>query len=57
MNMEKFVAKVSDLQDGEMKEVKVGELGVLPICADGKFCAVGSECTHFGGPLAEGTLI
>lgn len=56
MGMEKIVAKVSDLQDGEMKEVLVGELGVLLVRLDGKFYAVGSACTHFGGPLAEGML-
>jgi len=56
MKAEKVVAKVSDLQDGEMKEVKVGELGVLLVRSDGKFYAVGSKCTHFGGPLEEGTL-
>lgn len=56
MNTEKVVAKVNDLKDGEMKEVKVGELWILLIQTDGKFYAIGSECTHFGGPLAEGTL-
>jgi len=56
MSVEKVVAKVSDLKDGEMKEVEVGGLGVLLVRADGKFYAVGSHCTHFGGPLAEGTL-
>jgi len=56
MSIEKAVAKISDLQDGEMKEVLVGELGVLLVRADGKFYAVGAACTHFGGPLAEGAL-
>jgi len=56
MKIEKIVAKVSDLKDGEMKEVKIGELGILLVHTDGKFYAVGSECTHFGAPLAEGTL-
>ena len=56
MKIEKVVAKVNDLKDGEMKEIKIGELGILLVHTDGKFYAVGSECTHFGGPLAEGTL-
>jgi len=56
MELERVVAKVNDLNDGEMKEAKVDELGVLLVRVDGKFYAVGSECTHFGGPLAEGTL-
>ena len=56
MKIEKVVAKVNDLKDGEMKEVKIGELGILLVHTDGKFYAVGSVCTHFGGPMAEGTL-
>jgi NADPH-dependent 2,4-dienoyl-CoA reductase/sulfur reductase-like enzyme/nitrite reductase/ring-hydroxylating ferredoxin subunit len=56
MSIEKVVAKTGDLKDGEMKEVEVEGLGVLLVRADGKFYAIGSECTHFGGPLEEGTL-
>ncbi len=54
--MEAIVARVGDLRDGEMKEVEVGENKVLLIRLKGKFHAVGSVCTHYGGPLAEGVL-
>lgn len=54
--MEAIVARVSDLRDGEMKEVQVGETKVLLTRLRGKFYAVGSVCTHYGGPLAEGVL-
>jgi len=56
MNTEKIVAKVNDLQDGEMKEVEVGEISVLLVRVDGEFHAIGSKCTHFGAPLEEGVL-
>lgn len=54
--MEAIVARVADLQDGEMKEVQVGETKVLLTRLKGKFHTVGSVCTHYGGPLAEGVL-
>ena len=54
--MEAKVAQVQDLQDGEMREVVVGETKVLLVRLQGKFYAIGGECTHYGGPLAEGAL-
>jgi apoptosis-inducing factor 3 len=54
--MEAIVARVGDWRDGEMKEVQVGETKVLLTRLQGKFHAVGSVCTHYGGPLAEGVL-
>ena len=56
MKIEKTVAKVSDLKDGEMKEVEVGEVAVLLVRVDGTFHAIGAKCTHFGGALEKGTL-
>lgn len=56
MKIEKTVAKVNDLKDGEMKEVEVGEVGILLICQDGNFYAIGSECTHHNVPLERGSL-
>ncbi len=55
MAVEAVVAKVQELQDGDMKEVKVGETTVLLTRIQGKFHAVGGICTHYGGNLAEGT--
>jgi NADPH-dependent 2,4-dienoyl-CoA reductase/sulfur reductase-like enzyme/nitrite reductase/ring-hydroxylating ferredoxin subunit len=56
MAIEAVVAKVSDLRDGDMKEVVVGETKVLLTRIKGKFHAVGAICTHYGGQLAEGIL-
>lgn len=54
--MEAKVARIHDLQDGEMREVVVGKTKVLLVRLKGKFFAIGGECTHYGGPLAEGVL-
>src|SRR5665811_76254 len=54
--MEAKVAQIHDLQDGEMREVVVGKTKVLLVRLKGKFYAIGGECTHYGGPLAEGAL-
>jgi NADPH-dependent 2,4-dienoyl-CoA reductase/sulfur reductase-like enzyme/nitrite reductase/ring-hydroxylating ferredoxin subunit len=54
--MEAKVAKVQDIQDGDMREVAVGETKVLLTRLKGRFYAIGAECTHYGGPLAEGAL-
>jgi len=55
MPTEAVVAKVHELKDGDMKEVKVGETTVLLARIEGKFHAVSGICTHYGGNLAEGT--
>jgi NADPH-dependent 2,4-dienoyl-CoA reductase/sulfur reductase-like enzyme/nitrite reductase/ring-hydroxylating ferredoxin subunit len=56
MPKESIVFKVHDLQDGDMREVVVGETKVLVVRLKGQFYAMGAECTHYGGPLAEGAL-
>ena len=56
MPREKIIAKVSDLQDGDMKEVEVAGIKILLTRLDGRFYAIGGECSHYGGPLAEGVL-
>ena len=53
---EVHVANTSDLRDGEMKEVSVGETRILLARVDGRFHAVTATCPHYGGPLAEGVL-
>ncbi|HXR99961.1 MAG TPA: FAD-dependent oxidoreductase [Pyrinomonadaceae bacterium] len=53
---EVHVANRSDLRDGEMKEVSVGETRILLARVDDKFHAVSATCPHYGGPLAEGVL-
>lgn len=54
--LEAIVANVNDLQDGQMQQVSVGETEVLLTRLDGKFYAVGAQCTHYQAPLAEGVL-
>jgi NADPH-dependent 2,4-dienoyl-CoA reductase/sulfur reductase-like enzyme/nitrite reductase/ring-hydroxylating ferredoxin subunit len=56
MSREFMVAKVDDLKDGEMKEVEIAGLKILLTRLAGRFFAIGGECSHFGGPLAEGVL-
>jgi NADPH-dependent 2,4-dienoyl-CoA reductase/sulfur reductase-like enzyme/nitrite reductase/ring-hydroxylating ferredoxin subunit len=53
---EVHVANTSDLRDGEMKEVSVGETRILLARVEDKFHAVSATCPHYGGPLAEGVL-
>lgn len=50
------VANTSDLRDGEMKEVSIGETRVLLARAGDRFHAVSASCPHYGAPLAEGVL-
>jgi NADPH-dependent 2,4-dienoyl-CoA reductase/sulfur reductase-like enzyme/nitrite reductase/ring-hydroxylating ferredoxin subunit len=53
---EAVVATINDLQDGEMKQVSVGETKVLLVRVAGEFHAVGASCSHYGAPLARGVL-
>lgn len=55
-NNEKVIAQTSDLKDGEMKEISVGDNKILLSRIDGKFYATGASCTHYGAPLATGVL-
>ncbi|MEH2153072.1 FAD-dependent oxidoreductase [Nostoc sp.] len=54
--IEAIVANVNDLNDGEMRQVSVGEINILLSRIDGKFYAVSAHCTHDGAPLADGVL-
>ena len=53
---EAHVASVHDLADGEMMTATVGDTEVLVSRVDGRFYACGARCTHYGAPLADGTL-
>lgn len=55
--MNDAVCNLSEISDGEMKEVKVGETPVLLARVDGKCYALAAHCTHYGAPLAEGALV
>lgn len=50
------VANTSDLRDGEMKEVSIGETRILLARVNDGFHAVSATCPHYGAPLAEGIL-
>ena len=50
------VAKVNDLQDGQMQQIAVGDSQILLSKIDNKFYATGAFCTHYGAPLAKGVL-
>ena len=50
------VAKASDLSDGDMIMVRVGEEEILLANVGGSFFAIGDECPHSGGSLSGGYL-
>lgn len=50
------VADVKDIQPSQMKEVEVNGENICVVNVEGKYYAIGSICTHEGGPLADGTL-
>ena len=50
------VASVSDLADGEMRQVSADGTDVLLSRVDGRFHACTAFCTHYGAPLATGVL-
>ncbi len=54
--IEAVVASVNDLQDGEKRQVSVGETNILLVRLAGNYYAVGAHCTHYQAPLAEGVL-
>ena len=54
--IEKKVAKVSDLAEGEMRRCQVDDVEIVLIHTGGRFYALGGQCPHYGAPLAEGTL-
>jgi glycine betaine catabolism B len=50
------VADTKDIQPTQMKEVEIDGQKVIIVNIDRKYYAIGSICTHEGGPLADGTL-
>lgn len=55
-SVEAIVAKVGDLKDGEMREVEVGSGKALLVFSGGEYSAIGHKCSHYGAPLAKGSL-
>ena len=58
MSEEDFVkaAEIKDIPPSKMKEVQVDGENICVANVEGKYYAIGSICTHEGGPLADGTL-
>ncbi|MGB3544843.1 FAD-dependent oxidoreductase, partial [Rubrivirga sp.] len=50
------VASVTDLADGEMRQVEADGTAVLLSRVDGEYHACTAFCTHYGAPLATGVL-
>ena len=48
---------VEDLADGSMLTGRVGEEAVLLARRGDEFFAIGANCSHYGGPLAEGLMV
>ena len=53
---EATVAKASDLHEGQMQLVSVGDTEILLSKVNGKFYAIGAHCSHYGAPLDQGVL-
>ena len=51
------VAKVSDIQPGELMYVEVGEAFICLINMDGEIHAINDECTHEEASMSDGTII
>src|SRR5882724_8265008 len=52
-----FVAKASELQDGDRRIVIAGQAEIGVFCKDGAFFAYSNTCVHSGGPACEGLMI
>src|ERR1700722_15551809 len=46
--------RVSDLPDGAKLAGHVGDEAVVLVCRGADIFAIGAQCTHYSGPLAEG---
>ena len=52
-----FVAKSSELKDGDRKVVVAGKREIGVFHRDGAFYAYSNTCLHAGGPACEGIII
>jgi len=50
------VAKVSEVEEGQVKVVRVGDAPIGLTKVEGEFFAFADVCTHDDGPVAEGEL-
>ena len=52
-----FVAKASELKDGDRRIVVSGRHEVGVFFKDGNYYAYSNYCVHLGGPVCEGILV
>lgn len=52
----KKIATVDQLDDGDMRQISVGDTDLLVARIDGEIYATGAYCSHYGAPLEEGVL-
>jgi apoptosis-inducing factor 3 len=50
------IAKVNDIEEGEMKAFTIGDHKILLVRIQGQIRALGATCPHYGAPLDEGIL-
>ncbi|TVP41153.1 Rieske 2Fe-2S domain-containing protein [Candidatus Nitrosocosmicus arcticus] len=50
------IADTKEIQPSQMKEVQVDGESICIVNVEGKYYAIGSICTHEGGPLPDGVL-
>lgn len=50
------VAQVSDLENGQMQQIAVGDSQILLSSINDQFYAASAFCTHYGAPLGKGIL-
>src|ERR1700741_3540924 len=48
---------LDELPDGALLQGKLGEVDVLLVRRGEEIFAVGANCPHYGGPLAEGLVV
>jgi len=52
-----FVAKASEMQDGDRRIVVAGNAEIGVFYKDGAYFAYSNTCVHAGGPACEGLMI
>ena len=50
------VARATEIEPGEMRQVKIGRKRIAIINVDGEFFAINDTCTHEEASLSEGDL-
>ncbi len=50
------IAKITDIEEGQMKAFTIEDHKILLTKVEGEFHAVGATCPHYGAPLEEGML-